>query len=190
MVSAASGASDQGVWGVYRCVLLWRFQWGHRPETSAGDIADLVKSSFGGLRGLWSVCLGCLWMHIFMAVLISPSATSSDIAGRKYRRFLTAAALLARTCVITLDCTHTDRYIWGEGGDKKLSSSYGGGSQWRHYCPLWCVESARLRLERRCQECRRGEGEILCILCTRGISNALLLIFKLFSMGGGGGSVI
>ncbi len=143
MVSAASGASDQGVWGLYMRIVMAVSM---RP--SAGDNADLVKSSFGGLRGLWSGCLGCLWMHIFMAVLMTPSATSFDIAGRKYRRFLTAAALLARTCVITLDCTHTDRYIWGEGGDKKLSSSYGGGSQWRHQNRFFSanVESARLRL--------------------------------------------
>jgi hypothetical protein len=34
--------------------------------------------------------LGCLWMHLFMAILMTPSVTSSDIS----RRFLTAAALL------------------------------------------------------------------------------------------------
>jgi len=48
-VSAASGASDQGVWGVYRCVLSWRFQWDHRrpcPTSAAGDNVDFVKSSF------------------------------------------------------------------------------------------------------------------------------------------------
>ncbi len=100
----------RGLWsgcvGLYRCVFLWRFQWDHRrpcPTSAAGDIADLVKSSFGGLRDLWSGCLGCLWMHLFMAVLKTPSATSSDIGGRSYRRFLTAAALFARTCVITSD---------------------------------------------------------------------------------------
>jgi hypothetical protein len=65
---------------------------------AAGDIADFVKSSFGGLSDLW--------MHLFMAVLMTPSVTLSDIGGRSYRRFLLAVALLARTWVITLDCTH------------------------------------------------------------------------------------
>jgi hypothetical protein len=39
-------------------------------------------------------------MHFFMAFLMTPSATLTDIGGQKYRRFLMAAALLARTCVI------------------------------------------------------------------------------------------
>ncbi len=142
MVSAASGASDQGLWGVYRCVLLWRFQWDHRPETSAGDIADLVKSSFcrpqGPLIRVFGVSMNA-YFHGGSHFTIGPS---SDIAGRKYRRFLTAAASLARTCVITLNCTHTDRYIWGEGGDKKLSSSYGDGSQWRHQNRLFSANVA------------------------------------------------
>jgi hypothetical protein len=96
----------------------WRFQWDHRrpcPTSAAGDIADLVKSSFGGLNGLWSGCLGCLWMHLFKAVLMTPSATSSDIGGRRCCRFLTAAALLACTCVITWDCTHWPLHLWERG---------------------------------------------------------------------------
>jgi hypothetical protein len=55
MVLGASGVSDQGVWGVYRCVFSWRFQcdhWRPCPTSAAGDIADFVKSSFGGLRNL------------------------------------------------------------------------------------------------------------------------------------------
>jgi len=118
MVLGASGVSDQGVWGVYRCVFSWRFQWDHRrpcPTSAAGDISDFVKCSFGGLRDLWSGCLGCLRMHLFMAVLMTPSATSSDIGGWSYSHFVTAAALSARTCVITLDCTHWPLHVGGRG---------------------------------------------------------------------------
>ncbi len=111
-------SADQDVRGLYRCVFSWRFQWDHRrpcPTSTAGDIADLVKSSFGGLRDLWSGCLGCLWIYLFMAVLMTPSATSSDIGGRSYCRFLTSAALLACTCIITLDCTHWPLHLGGRG---------------------------------------------------------------------------
>ncbi len=44
LVLAASGASDQDVWGVYGCRFSWRFQWHHRrpwPTSGARDIADL-----------------------------------------------------------------------------------------------------------------------------------------------------
>jgi hypothetical protein len=57
----SQGASDQSVWGVYGRIFSWRFQVDHgRPCTTsaAGVIADLVKSSFGSLRGLWSGCVG------------------------------------------------------------------------------------------------------------------------------------
>ncbi len=50
-----------------------------------------------------------------MAILKTPSATSFDIGGRIYRHFLTAAALLASTCVITLDCTHWPWHLGGRG---------------------------------------------------------------------------
>ncbi len=82
MVSAASRASDQDVWGLYRCIFSWWFQWDHRrpcPTSAAGDITNFVKSSFGGLRDLWSGCLGCLWMHLFMAVLMTPSAAGATL---------------------------------------------------------------------------------------------------------------
>ncbi len=121
MGSAASGASDQGVWGVYRCVLSWRFQWDHRrpcPTSAAGYIDNLVKSSFGGLRGLWSGCLRCLWMHLFKLVPMIPLAAMlamSDIGGRIYHRLLTAVALSARTYVITWDCSHWPLYVKGRG---------------------------------------------------------------------------
>jgi hypothetical protein len=54
MVSGTSGAFDQGVRGVYVCVFQGRSN-DHRrpcPTSAAGVIADLVKSCFGGLRGL------------------------------------------------------------------------------------------------------------------------------------------
>ncbi len=120
MVSGASGASDQGVCCVYGCVYSRQFQWNHRrpcPTSAAGSIADLVKSCFGGLRALWSGCVGCLWMHLFIAVPMTPLAAMSDVGGRRNRRFLTAAALSACTYVITWDCTvYTLTSIWGEGG--------------------------------------------------------------------------
>ncbi len=84
MVSRASGASDQSVWGLYRCEFSWRVKWDHRrpcPTSAAGDFADLVKSSFGSLRGLWSGSLRCLWMHLFKPVPMIPSAAMSDIGG-------------------------------------------------------------------------------------------------------------
>ncbi len=101
MVSTDTGASDQGVWGLYRCVLSWRFQWDHRrpcPTSAARDIADLVKSSFGCLRGLWSGSLRCLWMHLFKLVPMIPSA-----------------AISARTSVITWDCSHWPLHVGGRG---------------------------------------------------------------------------
>ncbi len=115
MVSTASGASDQGVWGLYRCVLSWRFQWDHWrpcPTLAAGNIADLVKSSFGGLRDLWS---GCLWMHLFKPVSMIPSAAMSDIGGWIYHRLFTAAAISARSYVITWDCSHWPLHVGGRG---------------------------------------------------------------------------
>ncbi len=118
MVLGASGVSDHGVWGIYGCVFSRRFQWDHRrpcPTTAAGVIADLVKSCFCGLRGLWSGCVGCPWMHLFMAVPMIPSAAMSDVGGWRYRRFLTAAAISARTYVITWDSTHWPLYVGGRG---------------------------------------------------------------------------
>jgi hypothetical protein len=117
MVSTASGASDRGVWSFYRCVLSWRFQWDHRrpcPTSAAGAIADFVKQDFGGLRDLWSGSLRCLWLHLFKPVLMIPSAAMSDI-GRIYHRLFTAAAISARTYVITWDCSHWPLHVGGRG---------------------------------------------------------------------------
>ncbi len=52
LVLAASGVSDQDVWGVYGCSFSWWFQWHHRrpwPTSAAGDIVDLSPSTFSYL---------------------------------------------------------------------------------------------------------------------------------------------
>ncbi len=51
--------------------------------------------SFGGLRGLWSRCVGCIWMQLFMAVPMAPSAAVADFGGRRYRRFIPYNFLLS-----------------------------------------------------------------------------------------------
>jgi hypothetical protein len=134
------------------CVFSRRFQRDHRrpcPTSAAGVIADIVKSCFGGLRGLWSGCVGYLWMHLFMAVPMTPSAAMSDIGGRRCRRFLTAAALSARTYTLT--------YIFGgKGCDKKLPSAHGGSPlelQWRHQNRLFSANVALFSMLNR-PDCR------------------------------------
>ncbi len=44
-----------------------------------------------------------------------PSAAMSDVGGRRYRHFLTAASISAHTYVITWDCTHWPLYMGGRG---------------------------------------------------------------------------
>ncbi len=145
MVFGASGVSDQGVWGIYRCVFSWRFQWDHRrpcPTSAAGAIADFVKLGFCGLRDLWSGSLRCLWMHLFKPVLMIPSAAMSDIGGRIYHRLFTAVAISARTYVITWDCSHWPLHVGGKGGDWNLPSSHGGGRIYvRQYSWRNCFEA-------------------------------------------------
>ncbi len=51
--------------------------------------------SFGGLRGLWSRCMGYFWMQLFMAVPMTPSAAVADFGGRRYRRFIPFNFLLS-----------------------------------------------------------------------------------------------
>ncbi len=150
-----SGASDQGVWGVYGCVFSRRFQWDHRrpcPTSAAGVIADLVKSCFGGLRGLWSGCVWYLWMHLFMAVPMTPSAAMSDIG------FLFSHGggpigphLCHHMSVYTLTSI-----FWGKGCDKKLPSAHGGGPlepQWRHQNRLFSANVALFNMLNR-PDCR------------------------------------
>ncbi len=51
--------------------------------------------SFGGLRGLWSRCVGCFWMQLFMAVPMTQSAAVADFGGRRNRRFIPFNFLLS-----------------------------------------------------------------------------------------------
>jgi hypothetical protein len=49
VVLAASGASNQGVWGVYGCIFSWWYQWHHRRlrlTLAAGDIAVLLSALY------------------------------------------------------------------------------------------------------------------------------------------------
>jgi hypothetical protein len=64
-----------------------------------------------------SGCLGCLWTFILMAVPMTPPAAVSDLGGRRYHCLLTAAALLARTYLITGDCAVCTlaSTCWGKG---------------------------------------------------------------------------
>ncbi len=51
--------------------------------------------SFGGLRGLWSGCMECPWMQLFMAVPMPPLAAVSDFGGWRYHRFVPFNFLLS-----------------------------------------------------------------------------------------------
>ncbi len=44
--------------------------------------------SFGGLKGLWSRCVGCFWMQLFMAVPMTPSASVADFGSPSTFSFL------------------------------------------------------------------------------------------------------
>ncbi len=120
MMLGTSGASDQCVWGLYGCVFSRRFQWDHRrpcPTSAAGYIVDLIKSTFGGLRDLWSRSLRCLWMHLFKALQWDhrPTSATGYITAfsrrRPYRPALTSSH----------ETVHTDPYMCGEGGWFKLA---------------------------------------------------------------------
>ncbi len=52
------------------------------------NITVLVWSNFCGLRGILSSCIECLWMQLFMAIPMTPSAAMSDFIRRKYLRFI------------------------------------------------------------------------------------------------------
>ena len=89
-VSAASGASEHSVWGVYRRVFARWFQWHHRrpcPTSAAGDIAGLVWNSVSGLRGLLAVCVRYQWTRLCMVIPMTPLGAVSDIGGRRYYAF-------------------------------------------------------------------------------------------------------
>ncbi len=106
-----------GVWGVYGSIFSWRFQWDHRQPcltSAAGDIADLVKSSFAGPQGpLIRMCEGCLWMHLFMPFSMTPSAAMSDLGGRRYHHFLMVAS--SWFCIVIdrpIYTVHSNQICW------------------------------------------------------------------------------
>ncbi len=55
-----------------------------------------AKAPFGGLRGLWSRCVGCFWMQLFMAVPMTPwpwpTSAAGDIADIPFNFLLSLAA--------------------------------------------------------------------------------------------------
>ena len=65
----------------------------HKPWSEALEAAKVTSNqngiiSFGGLRGLWSRCVGYFWMQLFMAVPMTPSEAVADFGGRRYCRFI------------------------------------------------------------------------------------------------------
>ncbi len=65
------------------------------PEAAKTTANQNGFFSFGGLRGLWSRCVGCAWMQLFMAVPMTSSAAVADFGGRRYRRFIPFNFLLS-----------------------------------------------------------------------------------------------
>ncbi len=51
--------------------------------------------SSGGLKCLWSWCVGCVWMQFFMAVPMTSSAAMADLGSRRYRQFIPFNFLLS-----------------------------------------------------------------------------------------------
>ncbi len=107
------------------CIFSWPFQWDYRrpcPTSAARDITNLVlKSSVGGLRGLWSGSVGCL------------SIFSWWLQGHHRQPFPTLAApsSLGGGPIGPHVCYHMRLYTLtstcgGKGGNKKLTSSPGG----------------------------------------------------------------
>jgi hypothetical protein len=83
LVLAASGASDQDVWGVYGCNFSWRFQWHHRrpwPTSAAGDIADLSSSTFSYP---WQLPTSMASLFLSLAINLSPVSLSPAIIGHR-----------------------------------------------------------------------------------------------------------
>ncbi len=72
----------------------------HKPCSEARRPPKLLQTktalfSIGGLMGLWSRCVECFWMQLFMAVPMTPSAVVADFGGRRYRRFIPFIFLLS-----------------------------------------------------------------------------------------------
>ncbi len=93
VVLAASGASDQDVWGVYGCIFSWRFQWHHQRPCPTSAAGDTTVSHGGGPIGPH------LCHHIRLHTL------TSIFGGRGVIRschLLTAATLSSRSDVIRI----------------------------------------------------------------------------------------
>ncbi len=81
LVLAASGASDQEVWGAYGCNFSWRFQWHHRqlcPTSAAGDIRDLSPSTFSYR---WQLPTSKASLFLSPAINLSPAITENPCQG-------------------------------------------------------------------------------------------------------------
>ena len=82
LVLAASGASDQDVWGVFGCNFSWRFQWHHRrpwPTSAAGDIADLYPSALAAPH-LHGVLVSLTPAINFLPVSLTPLNSLSPVS--------------------------------------------------------------------------------------------------------------
>ncbi len=62
--------------------------WNIHEGAKALEAAKTPLFSFGGLRGLWSWCVGCSYMQLFMAVPMTLLAAVADFGGRRYHRFI------------------------------------------------------------------------------------------------------
>jgi len=85
LVLAASGASDQDVWGVFGCNFSWRFQWHHRrpwPTSAAGEIADLSPSTFSFP---WQLPTSMASLFLWPAINLSPVSLSPAIIVHRCR---------------------------------------------------------------------------------------------------------
>ncbi len=82
---AASGVSDQDVWGVFGCNFSWRFQWQHRrpwPTSAARDIADLSPSTFSYP---WQLPSSMASLFLSPAINLSPVSLSPAIIVHRCR---------------------------------------------------------------------------------------------------------
>jgi len=141
---------------VYGRRFSWWFQWDHWracQPSAAGDIPDLVKRSLGGLRGLWSGCVGCLWMCLCMmvpmipplALDIPPSHGGSPISLHlcHHMRLYTLTSTCGERRVIKVAISS-----WGWLSHSAITSSE---SSFLCQCrPLWSAGSVQVPWERRC----------------------------------------
>ncbi len=81
--------------------------------------------SFGGLRGLWSRYVGCVWMQLFMPVPMTSSAAVANFGGRRYRRFIPFNFLLS------LAAPHLHGVLVLVTGDKFIGGDNDTGDHWK-----------------------------------------------------------